>query len=154
MISSSALTAELVLASGADELAAHFAVRRRVFVELQGLFAGSDRDARDDAPDTLHVVGLIDGEVVGTVRLYPLRGTLWKGDRLAVLPDARVHRLGALLVQFAVRTAGALGGARMVAQVQVSNVRFFERLGWERDGSAAVYCGVMHQPMAIGLQAP
>jgi hypothetical protein len=35
--------------------------------------------------------------------------------------------------------------------VQVANVRFFERLGWERDGEAALYRGVMHQPMAIGL---
>ena len=52
---------------------------------------------------------------------------------------------------FAVRTAGALGGVRMVAQVQVPNVRFFERLGWSRDGDAALYHGVMHQPMAIPL---
>ena len=97
------------------------------------------------------MVAVVDGAVVGTVRLYPLGDGLWKGDRLAVLPDARVHRLGGALVNFAVRTAGALGGARMVAQVQVANVRFFERLGWVRDGDAAVYCGVMHQPMAIGL---
>ena len=64
------------------------------------------------------------------MRLYPLGDGLWKGDRLAVLPTARVHRLGAALVHFAVATAGSLGGSRMVAQVQVSNVRFFERLGW------------------------
>ena len=88
---------------------------------------------------------------MGTVRLYPLGDGLWKGDRLAVLPDARVHRLGGLLVQFAVRTAGELGGARMIAQVQVANVRFFERLGWVCDGEAAIYRGVMHQPMAIAL---
>ena len=39
----------------------------------------------------------------------------------------------------------------MVAQVQVANVRFFERLGWVCDGEAALYRGVMHQPMAIAL---
>jgi putative N-acetyltransferase (TIGR04045 family) len=148
MISSSARTAEIRLAT---DLAAHFAVRRRVFVEIQGLFSGTDRDAFDDESSTLHAVALVDGSVVGTVRLYPLGGGLWKGDRLAVLPDARVHRLGGELVNFAVRTAGSLGGARMIAQVQVSNVRFFERLGWERDGEAAPYRGVMHQPMAISL---
>jgi putative N-acetyltransferase (TIGR04045 family) len=96
-------------------------------------------------------VGLVDGEVVGTVRLYPLAGRLWKGDRLAVLPGARVHRLGAQLVQFAVAAAGARGGTRMVAQVQVANVRFFERLGWSCDGPPGPYRGVMHQPMAIPL---
>ena len=40
----------------------------------------------------------------------------------------------------------------MVAQVQVRNVAFFERLGWSCDGPAAPYAGgVMHQPMAIPL---
>ncbi len=110
-----------------------------------------DRDGFDDEASTLHAVACVDGSVVGTVRLYPLGDGLWKGDRLAVLPDARVHRLGGELVQFAVRTAGALGGSRMIAQVQVPNVRFFERLGWACDGEAAVYRGVMHQPMAIAL---
>jgi putative N-acetyltransferase (TIGR04045 family) len=148
MISSSAPTAELAVAT---DLAAHLAVRHRVFVELQGLFAGTDRDARDADPDTVHVIAVVEGDVVGTVRLYPLGSGLWKGDRLAVLPDARVHRLGGALVDFAVRTAGSLGGRVMVAQVQVANVRFFERLGWVRDGDAALYCGVMHQPMAIDL---
>ena len=72
-------------------------------------------------------------------------------DRLAVLPSARVHRLGGTLVRFAVRTAGELGGARMVAQVQVANVPFFEWLGWVRDGEPGLYRGVMHQPMATAL---
>lgn len=148
MVSSSAPTAEIVVAS---DLEAHFAVRRRVFVELQGLFDGSDQDEVDRREDTIHVVAVVDGAVVGTVRLYPLGEGLWKGDRLAVLPEARVHRLGAALVRFAVRTSGALGGTRMIAQVQVANVRFFERLGWSCDGTAAPYRGVMHQPMAIPL---
>jgi putative N-acetyltransferase (TIGR04045 family) len=147
MISSSQATEVLVTA----DLDGHLAVRHRVFVEQQGLFEGSDVDAFDALDDTLHAVAVVDGKVVGTVRLYPLGDGLWKGDRLAVLPDARVHRLGAALVNFAVRTAGSLGGARMVAQVQTTNVRFFLRLGWELDGEPALYHGAPHQPMAIAL---
>jgi putative N-acetyltransferase (TIGR04045 family) len=143
------------LAAGRAELDAHFAVRRAIFVEAQALFPGDDRDARDARDSTLHAVAEIADEILGTVRLYPLdaRG-LWKGDRLAVLPSARVHRLGGMLVDFAVRAAGARGGERMVAQVQVPNVRFFEHLGWVADGRPAPYRGVMHQPMAIPLRAP
>jgi putative N-acetyltransferase (TIGR04045 family) len=148
MISSSAPTAEIGLAPSLDE---HLAVRHRVFVELQGLFVDSDVDEFDSLDDTLHVVAVVDGEVVGTVRLYPLGDRLWKGDRLAVLPDARAHRVGVALVNFAVRTAGSLGGSRMVAQVQTTNVRFFQRLGWELDGEPALYHGAPHQPMAIDL---
>jgi putative N-acetyltransferase (TIGR04045 family) len=147
----SALACRLVETAG--ELAAHHAVRHRVFVLDQRLFPGDDRDERDAAPDTLHVVGVDGGAVAGAVRLYPLNEGLWQGDRLAVLPDARVRHLGALLVQFAVATAGERGGHTMVAQIQVPNVRFFEHLGWVADGPAGPYHGVMHQPMAIPLAA-
>jgi putative N-acetyltransferase (TIGR04045 family) len=140
------------LARDAVQLAAHFAIRRSVFVEAQELFALDDRDDHDDAPETLHAIGLAGDEIVGAVRLYPLDDAgLWKGDRLAVLPTERALRLGAMLVRFAVRTAGERGGRLMVAQVQLPNVRFFERLGWHRDGDSAPMLGVEHQPMAIGL---
>jgi putative N-acetyltransferase (TIGR04045 family) len=146
-------TALCRLAAGRAELEAHFAVRRAIFVEAQALFAGDDRDALDAAPDTLHAVGVVDGAVCGAVRLYPLgEAGVWKGDRLAVLPDARARHLGAALVRFAVATAGARGGHTMVAQIQFPNVRFFEHLGWRPDGVAALYHGVMHQPMVIRLQ--
>jgi putative N-acetyltransferase (TIGR04045 family) len=157
-VSSSAVASALAcrLVDGAEELAAHHAVRHRVFVVDQRLFVGNDRDDRDLLSDTLHAVGVDDGVVVGAVRLYPLDGRgLWQGDRLAVLPAARVRHLGALLVRFAVATAGERGGHTMVARIQLPNVRFFEHLGWHADGPAGPYHGVMHQPMAIPLvQAP
>jgi putative N-acetyltransferase (TIGR04045 family) len=144
---------ECALARGPAELAAHFAVRRGIFVQTQGLFEHDDRDERDDDDATLHAVGFSGVMVVGAVRLYPLDDAgLWKGDRLAVLPAKRALQLGAMLVRFAVRTAGERGGRRMVAQVQVPNVRFFERLGWCRDGDPAPMFGVEHQPMAIDLR--
>ncbi len=145
----SALSCRLV--AGPDELAAHHAVRHQVFVLDQRRFVGNDRDERDLAPDTLHAVGLDDGEIVGAVRLYPTAAGYWQGDRLAVLPEARVRHLGALLVRFAVATAGERGGHTMIARIQLANVRFFEHLGWHADGPPGPYHGVMHQPMAIPL---
>jgi putative N-acetyltransferase (TIGR04045 family) len=152
-VSSPTLASALVcrLVEGADELAAHHAVRHQVFVVDQRLFVGNDRDERDLHPDTLHVVGIDDGTVVGAVRLYPLVNGYWQGDRLAVLQAARVRHLGALLVQFAVQAAGERGGHTMVARIQLPNVHFFEHLGWHADGPPGPYHGVMHQPMAIPL---
>jgi putative N-acetyltransferase (TIGR04045 family) len=131
--------------------AAHFAVRRAVFVDEQEMFAGDDRDERDVRITTLHAIGITGGGVTGAVRLYPLRGGDWKGDRLAVLPPARHGALGARLVRFAVTTAGARGGTRMVAMIQLPNVAFFESLGWRRDGATVAFHGRPHQPMAIPL---
>jgi putative N-acetyltransferase (TIGR04045 family) len=146
------LVVDCALARDRCELEAHFAIRHRVFVEAQGIFEHDDRDDRDGDPATLHAVGRAGDDIVGAVRLYPLDADgLWKGDRLAVMPGDRALRLGAMLVRFAVRTAGERGGRLMVARVQVPNVSFFERLGWQRDGDPGPMLGVTHQPMAIEL---
>jgi putative N-acetyltransferase (TIGR04045 family) len=143
------------LAARSDDLERHFAIRRAVFCGEQGMFGGADdRDARDDAADTLHAVGAEGVVVGGTVRLYPLDADgLWQGDRLAVLPVFRRTSLGGALVRFAVRTAGARGGTRMVAMIQRPNVDFFLALGWSLDGPVVDFHGREHQPMAIALSA-
>jgi putative N-acetyltransferase (TIGR04045 family) len=151
--SPSSTAASCRVATGPAELAEHYALRHQVFVLEQGLFETDDHDFQDDDARTLHVVGLVEGSVGGAVRLYPLdaAGELWKGDRLAVLPEHRACHLGARLVRFAVATAGARGGRRMIAHIQLPNVRFFEHLGWCAEGPPAPFHGVQHQLMAIGL---
>ena len=139
--------------AGEQERTLHLAIRHAVFVEEQGLFAGSDRDEHDQDPATLHVLGYWAGEAAGAVRLYPLAEPgRWKGDRLAVLPPFRRHGIGAPLVRFAVGAASRLGGFVMVAQIQPANVSFFERLGWYRVGDPSPYVGRLHQQMAVDLQ--
>ena len=137
--------------TGPAELAAHHRIRRAVFVTEQGLFSGSDRDEHDDEPDTVHVLGFVDAEPAGTVRLYPVAGTLWHGDRLAVLPEFRRSRIGAQLVRLAVALAGERGGGRMQARIQLPNVHFFEYLGWTATAPPAEHLGVPHRWMAISL---
>jgi len=139
------------IAATPDELAAHHRVRHQVFVEEQGLFAGTDLDGHD--PHALHIVGVWDGAVVGAVRAFVLdeAAGLWQGDRLAVLPDYRIRNVGKPLVKFAVASAAERGGTLMVAHIQLPNVAFFERIGWYVHGDVETYVGVAHQPMAIDL---
>lgn len=137
----------------AAELAAHHRIRRAVFCDEQHLFDGSDRDGRDDDPATVHVLGLVDGQPAGSVRLYPLTGALWHGDRLAVLPEYRRSRIGAQLVRLAVALGGERGGERMQARVQLRNVPFFVHLGWTPTVPPADHLGMPHQWMAIPLGA-
>jgi putative N-acetyltransferase (TIGR04045 family) len=136
-----------------DELAGHYAVRHDVFVHEQHIFTGTDRDERDLDPVTVHVVGLVDDVIAGSVRLYPLddAAKLWQGDRLAVLPTYRTHGLGAPLVRFAVRWSGASGGDAMIARIQLANVAFFRYLGWNCVGDVETYAGLPHQLMSIAL---
>jgi putative N-acetyltransferase (TIGR04045 family) len=143
-------------AEGAD-VAAHLTIRHQVFVEEQGVMVLTDVDEWDRHPGVVHVLGASGDAIGGAVRLYPLdasgpgAGGRWKGDRLAVLPAFRASWLGAHLVRFAVATAAAADGTVMEANVQVPNVRFFERLGWERSGDAFSYFGLPHQRMVIDV---
>jgi len=145
------------LVHGAADLAAHREIRRAVFVAEQRVFADSDADRHDAGPRTLHVLGLVGGVPAGTVRLFPLSvpgpgcGD-WQGDRLAVLPPFRSAGLGAPLVRFAVTTAAARGGRRMIAHVQPPNETFFRRLGWRRRGEPELYVGLPHLLMDIDLR--
>jgi putative N-acetyltransferase (TIGR04045 family) len=134
--------------------AAHYAIRHAVFVEEQGLFDGSDRDAHDARDDVVHVLATHRGRPAGTVRLYPLGDGEWLGDRLAVLPEFRAAAIGGPLVRFAVEAAGARDGRLMHAHVQVANERFFHRLGWRTCGPREVYVGAEHVPMSIPLVSP
>jgi len=139
--------------ASAAELAEHFAIRRRIFVDEQAIFADSDLDLHDRDRSAVPLIGYCDGLVAGTVRLFALDQAdgIWQGDRLAVLAPYRMRGLGAPLVRCAVATAAVLGGRLMSAHIQLTNVRFFQRLGWEARGDREIYAGLVHQPMSIEL---
>lgn len=135
------------------ELAEHHAVRRTVFVDEQKVFDTSDRDAYDDAPMVIHLLGRYAGVPAGAVRLYPVQpeSGVWQGDRLCVLQQYRAHGVAAPLVRCAVAVAGARGGTRMIAHIQLPNVAFFTSLGWQVEGATETYVGLAHQRMSIAL---
>jgi putative N-acetyltransferase (TIGR04045 family) len=139
--------------ASAAELADHFAIRRQIFVDEQAIFTESDLDQHDRDASAVALIGYCDGITAGTVRLFALEPAdgLWQGDRLAVLAPYRTRGLGAPLVRCAVATAAVLGGRLMSAHIQLANVRFFQRLGWETCGEREIYAGLVHQPMSIGL---
>lgn len=139
--------------SSAAELADHFAIRHRIFVDEQAIFTESDLDLHDRDTSAVALIGYCDGVAAGTVRLFALDAadSTWQGDRLAVLAPYRTRGLGAPLVRCAVATAAVLGGRLMSAHIQLTNVRFFQRLGWEARGDREIYAGLVHQPMSIDL---
>lgn len=135
-----------------DDLAAHYAIRHRVFVNEQGVLIMTDVDDYDHVPGVVHALAAQGRDCAGAVRLYPLDDSgRWKGDRLAVLRNHRATVIGAHLVRFATATARALGGTIMEASVQMPNVKFFQRLGWTCDGDPKTFFGLLHQPMLFDL---
>lgn len=117
------------------ERAGAAALRRKVFCEEQGIFAGDDRDAIDDHAILLVAIslwGVAADDVVGTVRIHQAEPGLWWGSRLAVeAGHRRVGALGATLIRLAVSSAHALGAQSFLAHVQNQNALLFQKLHWD-----------------------
>lgn len=143
------------VAASTAEIQGHFAVRRAVFVEEQGLFAGSDVDEHDAHALALVALHTGNGAVVGAVRCYTTGNDVWYGGRLAVLPSYRreAAAIGANLCRLAEATVIAHGCQLFLAYIQTQNVRFFQRLGWQPVGAPEPHYGKPHQLMAAGLAA-
>ena len=141
-----------------EPLRAYHALRRREFVERQGLFTHDDADVHDADPQTRVLAALAsDGQVLGGVRIHPARDGMerigwWQGSRLVVAADAGGDpqlsrgRIGSALVQAACAHALDAGALRFDAQVQDRQLGFFARLGWEAVRSIEV-AGAPHHLM-------
>lgn len=133
----------------------HFAVRHAVFVEEQRLFQGTDVDDYDGHAVPLVAIDKETGQVVGAVRCYETEDGVWYGGRLAVLKEARHNAVavGPRLCRLAEKVVIQRGCRRFLAYIQLQNVRFFERLGWQKVGEAVMHCGEPHQLMQAALKA-
>jgi putative N-acetyltransferase (TIGR04045 family) len=133
------------------ELAGYFALRRQIFCDEQGVFAGDDRDAIDAG--AFGIVCLGPGErVVGVVRIWEESPGVWWGGRLGVHPDFRaLAALGRSLVRTAVGTARAWGARQFRATVQRPNVAFFRRLHWRSLAEQELF-GQPHHLMEADLE--
>src|SRR5262245_10676661 len=135
------------------ELQGYFAVRQAIFVEEQALFSGSDIDEHDDQAVHLVAIEQASGAVVGAVRCYQADEETWFGGRLAVLKEFRHSgaAIGPGLCQLAEQVVIERGCCRFLAQIQLQNVRFFERLGWQKVGEPESHHGQPHQLMQASL---
>lgn len=110
------------------------ALRRQVFCQEQGIFAGDDRDDIDAIAIPLVVIsslGIAPHDVVGTVRIHEAEPGVWWGSRLAVAADyRRIGALGTSLIRLAVCSAHARGCRRFYAHVQSQNALLFQQLHW------------------------
>lgn len=133
-----------------EERAAHFAIRKEVFVNEQGLFEESDVDEHDE--NAVPIICTVGDAIAGTVRVYLLEGTTWVGGRLAVLKEYRTYLVGPFLVKKAMKTVKERGCTRFLAYIQPQNVRFFERLRWSPTGEELVIKGVTHCVMEADIR--
>jgi predicted GNAT family N-acyltransferase len=128
----------------ADALAS---IRRRVFVEEQGVPAELEWDGRD--ADCAHVLALVNRDPVGTGRLLPAG----KIGRLAVLASSRRHGVGSRMLRRLTDIARDRGLPEVYLHAQVSALPFYAAHGFVAEGAEFEEAGIAHRRMRLALAA-
>jgi predicted GNAT family N-acyltransferase len=123
------------------------AVRRRVFVEEQGVATDEEWDEHDaEGAETLHFVVFAGGRAVGCARLRAY-GEAAKVERVAVLREQRGLGIGRALMEAAEDAAAQQQRVRLVLHAQTASIPFYERLGWRALGPEFREAGIPHRRM-------
>jgi predicted GNAT family N-acyltransferase len=133
-----------------EELAACLQIRRRVFIEEQGVPEREELDELDVA--CRHFLATPEKasaphQAVGTARILFLDDDTAKAQRVAVLASHRRHGVGAALMFALEGEAARAGRSLLILSSQLSAVPFYERLGYEAYGDVFVDAGIDHRMM-------
>ena len=137
------LSCELVTGDG--ELEGAFEVRRRVFVEEQGIPSSEEFDGRDG--EALHIV-VKDGErVIGTARVLFLADERAKIERMAVLKPFRRQGIGRRIISSLNEELSNRGVEQAVLHAQYTVVAFYKACGFKESGLPFWEVGIKHIEM-------
>jgi predicted GNAT family N-acyltransferase len=125
------------------------AIRRRVFIEEQGVPEADELDGKD-TERTHFLARDAHGRAVGCACLRPY-GAQHKVERVAVLPESRGTGLGRDLMAAVEAHARSVGARDLVLHAQASVVAFYEKLGWANVGPRFFEAGIEHQKMGKRL---
>jgi len=142
---------ELVVVQTAADMARALSVRRRVFIEEQGVPESLEVDEHDGEPSAVatavHVLGLLDGDAVATGRLLldgPPDEYAHVG-RVAVLLDQRRCGIGRQVMSALHDLARERGYAGITLAAQLHAAGFYERLGYQLRGDVFLDAGIEHR---------
>ncbi|HEX5142125.1 MAG TPA: GNAT family N-acetyltransferase [Dehalococcoidia bacterium] len=160
---------ETIVVRTASEMDEALSVRRRVFIEEQGVPAEEEIDAHDADPVTVttavHVLVRRDGLAVATGRLLLPHGAASSSfagpnsprednahiGRVAVLAEFRRHGAGRAVMS-ALHTLGVERELRDITlAAQMHAIGFYERLGYVARGDVFLDAGIEHRWMDIRL---
>ncbi len=124
------------------------AIRRRVFVEEQGVPEALEWDGLDAGARHFLAV-TADGSAIGCARLLA-DGRI---GRMAVLPAWRRRGVGSALPRAAVDACRLRGDARVRLSAQLAAIPFYARAGFAVCGPVHADAGIPHRDMLLTLSA-
>ncbi len=132
-----------------QELKEAFMVRKKVFVEEQGISEDIELDSHDD--EALHMV-VKDGErVIGTARVLFSSPNVAKIERMAILRPFRRKGIGSGIVSFLNEELRNRQMSKVVLHAQHSAVAFYKSCGFVESGTPFYEAGITHLRMEMEL---
>ncbi len=134
-----------------DNLSQVFEIRRKVFVEEQGVSETEEFDDYDDL--AVHVLVYDNSKKpVATGRVYH-DGKNYRIGRIAVLKEERGKYYGDFVVRLLANRALSAGAKEVIVNAQVKAVRFYEKIGFISYGEVFKEAGIEHIAMGIKIDA-
>lgn len=144
--------AELRFVAPDDPLVAReIDLRFRVLRDPLGL--GPDTVRFPYEHESLHLLAIAGGEVVGCVLFHPESATAGKLYQMAVAPERQRRGLGACLVRALESRLRGDGFRRVVLHARATAAGFYEALGYRAVGEPFDEVGIPHQRMEKALAA-
>jgi predicted GNAT family N-acyltransferase len=120
-------------------------IRRRVFVDEQGIPEATELDAHDSSAQ--HYVAIVDNKPVATAR----RLSDGRVGRMAVLSAYRNAGVGSALLHYITEDAKKTGLPSLYLHAQEAAIAFYSRHGFEPFGDRFEEAGMSHQAMELPL---
>lgn len=124
-------------------------LRRRVFIEEQGVPEDEEYDAHDAT--AFHAIALLGGNAVATGRLIAAAPGCARIGRMAVDAGWRRRGVGGLVLAFLEQRARLLGYPEAVLHAQCYVEAFYRRNGYVAEGTPFDEAGIEHITMRKAL---
>ena len=133
------------LATSERELKEAFEVRKKVFVEEQGISEHLELDGHDS--EALHTVVKDGKRVIGTARVLFLTTNQAKLERMAILKPFRRQGVGRGIISFLNEELRNRQIVQIVLHAQYPVVAFYKSCGFVESGSPFFEAGIKHIKM-------
>lgn len=133
------------LVTSERELKEAFEVRKKVFVEEQGISEHLELDGHDS--EALHTVVKDGKRVIGTARVLFLTNNQAKLERMAILKPFRRQGVGRGIISFLNEELRNRQIVQIVLHAQYPVVAFYKSCGFVESGSPFFEAGIKHIKM-------
>lgn len=122
-----------------------FAVRRKVFVEEQGVPLHLELDELDET--ATHFIAYDGDQPVAAGRLRETDPKIGKVERVCVLPEYRGKHVGNLMMNEMERYASEIGFEKIKLNAQAHAIPFYQKLNYEITSPEFMDAGIPHRAM-------